>query len=112
MSQENFTADPQDVQANKVMAILAYLGLLVFIPLFAAKESRFARFHTNQGLILCIVGFLIWLASMVLSFVSPFFGFISLLNFVILIFAIIGIVNAANGQMKELPLIGKFRIIK
>ena len=29
MSQENFTADPQDVQANKVMAILAYFGLLV-----------------------------------------------------------------------------------
>ena len=52
MSQENFTADPQDVQANKVMAILAYFGLLVFVPLFAAKESRFARFHTNQGLIL------------------------------------------------------------
>lgn len=49
MSQENFTADPQDVQANKVMAILAYFGLLVFVPLFAAKESRFARFHTNQG---------------------------------------------------------------
>ena len=112
MSQENFTADPQDVQANKVMAILAYLGLLVFIPLFAAKESPFARFHTNQGLILCIAGVLIWLASTVLSFVSLFFSFINLLNFVILIFAIIGIVNAANGQMKELPLIGKFRIIK
>ena len=44
MSQENFTADPQDVQANKVMAILAYFGLLVFVPLFAAKESRFARY--------------------------------------------------------------------
>ena len=112
MSQENFTADPQDVRTNKVMAILAYLGFLVFIPLFAAKESRFARFHTNQGLILLIAGFLIWLASMVLTFVSPFFSFISLLNFVILVFAIIGIVNAANGQMKELPLIGKFRIIK
>ena len=29
MSQENFTADPQDVQANKVMAILAYFGIFV-----------------------------------------------------------------------------------
>ena len=65
MSQENFTADPQDVQANKVMAILAYFGLFVLIPLFAAKESPFARFHTNQGLILLIAGFVIGLASMV-----------------------------------------------
>lgn len=112
MSQENFTADPQDVQANKVMAILAYFGLLVLIPLFAAKESPFARFHANQGLILLIAGFVIWLVSMVLTFVSPFFGIISLLNIVILVFAIIGIINAAKGEMKELPLVGKFRIIK
>jgi len=112
MSQENFTADPQDVQANKVMAILAYFGLLVLIPLFAAKESPFARFHANQGLILLIAGFVIWLVSTVLTFVSPFLGIISLLNIVILVFAIIGIINAAKGEMKELPLVGKFRIIK
>ncbi|MGP1421887.1 MAG: DUF4870 domain-containing protein [Tannerella sp.] len=112
MSQENFTADPQDVQANKVMAILAYFGILVLVPLFAAKESPFARFHANQGLILCIIWFVILLASMVLTFVSPFFGIISLLNIVILVFAIIGIINAAKGEMKELPLVGKFRIIK
>ena len=112
MSQENFTADPQDVQANKVMAILAYFGLFVLIPLFAAKESPFARFHTNQGLILLIAGFVIWLVSTVLTFVSPFFGIINLLNFVIIVFAIIGIINAAKGEMKELPLVGKFRIIK
>ena len=72
MSQENFTADPQDVQANKVMVILAYFGLFVFVPLFAAKESRFARFHTNQGLIFLIAGFVIWLLSTVLIFVFLF----------------------------------------
>ena len=48
MSQENFTADPQDVQANKVMAILAYFGLFVLIPLFAAKESPFVIKSHNE----------------------------------------------------------------
>ena len=43
-----------DVQENKVMGILAYLSFLVLIPLFAARESPFARFHTNQGLVLAI----------------------------------------------------------
>lgn len=41
--------DPRDIQNNKVMAILAYFGILVLIPIFAAKESKFARFHANQG---------------------------------------------------------------
>lgn len=37
--------DPRDIQNNKVMAILAYFGILVLIPIFAAKESKFARFR-------------------------------------------------------------------
>ena len=38
---------PEDVQNNKVFAILAYIGILVLVPIFAAKESKFARFHAN-----------------------------------------------------------------
>ena len=33
------------------MAILAYFGILVLIPILAAKDSKFARFHANQGLL-------------------------------------------------------------
>ena len=43
-----------DVESNKAMAVLSYLGILVLVPLLGAKNSPFARFHTNQGLILCI----------------------------------------------------------
>ena len=42
----------EDIQENKMMAVLAYFGFLVFIPLFAAKRSKFARYHVKQGLIL------------------------------------------------------------
>lgn len=42
--------DKADVEQNKVMAILAYFGILVLIPILAAKDSKFARFHANQGL--------------------------------------------------------------
>ncbi len=112
MTQENITADPKDVQDNKVMAILAYFGILFLIPLFAAKESPFARFHTNQGCILFIVGVAIYILTTVLTFVSPFLALLGLINLVIFVFAIIGIINAAKGEMKELPIIGKYRIIK
>jgi len=112
--------DPADIQQSKAMGILAYLSFLVLIPLFAAKNSRFARYHTNQGLILFIVevaysivyGILnaILLAiSWRLAFIASIIGIVSI---VFLILAIIGIVNVVNGRAKALPIIGKFKILK
>ena len=99
--------DPEDVKNNKLMAALAYLGVLVFIPLFAAKESKFARFHTNQGLILLILSVVIYFIGRIGSLSTIAW----LLNAAVAILAIIGIINAVKGQTKALPLVGKYRII-
>ena len=112
--------DKADIEQNKVMAILAYLSWLVLIPLFAAPKSKFARYHANQGLVLAIVEIAWWIVQGILSAVlysiSWRLGFIStilgLVNIVFLIFAIIGIMNAAQGKAKALPIIGKFKILK
>lgn len=101
------TIDPSDISANKVMAILAYIGILVLIPLFAAKESKFARFHTNQGLILFICNIVIYFISLIPGLKAICW----ILSVAALVFAIIGIIGAAKGETKELPLIGKYRII-
>jgi len=37
---------------------------------------------------------------------------LGLFGFVFLVFCIMGIINAANGKMKPLPVIGTFTIIK
>lgn len=108
--------DPQDIQNNKAMAILAYLSWLVLIPLFAAKDSKFARFHVNQGLVLAI-GELIVLTIIGILTRIPFIGWIfgileSLAGLVFFILLIVGILNAANGKAKELPIVGKYRILK
>ena len=108
--------DQNDIQQNKAMAILAYLSWLVIIPIFAAKESKFARFHANQGLVLAIAEIICWVVLGILGNL-PFIGWIfsivdGLFSLVCLIFAVIGIVNAANGKAKELPVVGKFRILK
>ena len=97
--------DAKDISDNKVMAVLAYLSILVLIPLFAAKDSKFARYHTNQGLILFIVDIIV----SALTFI-PVIGW--LLSLATLVLTIIGIVNAAQGKAKELPLIGKFKLLK
>jgi uncharacterized membrane protein len=101
--------DPQDVEKNKVMAILAYI--IFFIPLIAARESKFAMYHANQGLVL-------FLAAVVINIVGgiiPFIGWFVILPFgwiAVLVFAIIGIINASKGEVKPLPLIGGISIIK
>ncbi len=103
------TADytPEDIEQNKVMGLLAYI--LFFIPLLAAKDSPFARYHANQGLVL----FLCALVSGVI-FIIPILGWIiaPILSIVITVLAVIGIINALNGKAKELPIIGKFKILK
>ncbi|MBQ9849365.1 MAG: hypothetical protein IJO36_01560 [Clostridia bacterium] len=99
--------DAQDIEKNKVMAVLAYI--LFLIPLLAAKDSKFARFHTNQGLVLFLGGII---ASVVA--VIPVIGWIvaPIAGLVITVLAVIGIINALNGRAKELPVIGKFKILK
>ena len=100
--------DPADIEKNKVMAGLAYL--IFFLPLLACPDSKYGRYHANQALILLIVGFG---GSLILSFI-PIIGWLLLpvFAFVVLVFAIIGLVNGFGGKVKPLPLIGKFTIIK
>lgn len=105
--------DPNDVQQNKVMAVLAYIGILFLVPLLAAPNSQYARFHTNQGLVLFLFDIVVGILIAVLAFI-PFIGLIvsSLLGLGVFVLMILGIVNAATGKANELPLIGKIRIIK
>lgn len=108
--------DPNDVAQNKGFGVLAYLSWLVLIPIFAAKKSPFARFHSNQGLILALTGLLWEVLRHILYAIMPrFLDWTVTLVFglgTLVLFAatILGIVNVANGQAKELPIIGKFRI--
>lgn len=107
------TPDANDVANNKIMAVLAYLGILFLVPLLAAKDSPFARFHANQGVLLFITNIAIYIIYFILLMVSPMIGMIAGLLFIgTLVLAILGIINAVKGEMKELPLIGKYRLIK
>lgn len=100
--------DAADIEKNKTMAGLAYI--LFFLPLIACPDSHYAKFHANQGLLLTI---LIVAGSIILG-VIPIIGWIIMPFFYIIttIWVIIGLINGLNGKAHEVPLIGKFRIIK
>ncbi|GAA5416105.1 hypothetical protein Pryu01_01137 [Paraliobacillus ryukyuensis] len=106
---ETNTTHTNDVQENKLVAILGYI--LFFIPLLAAKDSAFARYHANQGLILLLTSIAVNIIGAIIPIIGVFI-IIPIASIVIFVFFILGIVNAANGQMKPLPLIGGIEIIK
>lgn len=100
--------DMEDIEQNKTVAGLAYL--LFFLPLVTAPESKYGKFHANQGLILLILG----IAGNFILGIIPIIGWllVPLFGAFVLILGIMGMINGFNGRTKELPLIGKFRLIK
>ena len=124
-------SDP-DIEQHKGAAILAYICFL--IPLIAAPNSRFARYHANQGLIAFIIliaavvmvavlhaaelGLAYFMANMMnIAVLNYFFSCgLTLLQLGLLVgwvaLVIAGIVNAANGLTKPLPVLGHLSMIK
>ena len=84
---------------SKTVAIVSYItpiGWIIALIMNQSKKTDLGSFHIRQALLLFIVWF-------VLSFV-PVVGW--LLNIVILVFIIMGLVYAAQGQKKEVPVLG------
>ena len=99
--------DPKSNQM--VMAILAYLGILIVIPYIVAKDNPFVKFHIKQGLLVFIIYIILWLLSGIFGVNTFLLGLGSLFDLIylgLLVLTIIGIINAVQGQEKELPLIG------
>ncbi len=109
-------SDAADIEQNKVYAVLAYIGLLFLVPLLAAPNSKFARYHTNQGIVLFLAAIVLMAASMVVSII-PFIGCIAVfvsvaIGVAAVVFMVLGIINAASGLYKPLPLIGHYQLLK
>ena len=106
--QVNFT--PEDVNNGKTMAIISYL--IFFIPLLMddMKRNNYVMYHTEQATVLLIVNIL----AGIIGTITCGIGLILYIPWII--FLIMGIMNAAKGECKPLPLIGqygeKFNLVK
>lgn len=104
-------AQINDVEAHKILAVVAYIGILVVVPLISGKykNSPFLKFHTNQSLVFCIGYVVAMLTSLIPAIGSILGGILSMGIFVLQIICIIG---AVKGEMKPLPIIKEIKIIK
>ncbi len=131
-NQQNYgpVPDSQD-GGNKALAALSYFFLIVgIIALLVKNDSAFVKFHAIQGLALKVIyiivsaifGVLGIILAIILGFVdvalgangvlaslstfltSGICGILGLGEFVLVV---LGIINAAQGTMKPLPIIGE-----
>lgn len=105
-------AEQSDIDnSNKAMAILAYI--LFIIPLLAAKESKYARYHANQGLVLLLAVSTIHIVGAMFSLTDWMMIIpIGMLSVLVAAAAVIGVLHAVNGRMKPMPFIGKLKLIQ
>jgi uncharacterized membrane protein len=88
-----------------LMGILAYISVLVLIPLFLVKHDSFVRFHVRQGLVLLVIEIAMWVIG---DMIRGFGALASIINLAALVLSIIGIINVINKKEVALPLVGQF----
>lgn len=91
-------------QNRSLMLVLAYLGVLAVIPLVVEKNDPEVQWHAKHGLVLLVAEIALAFVIMIVTHVVPFLGCVLWLVWpLILIFHIILIVKAVNGQRVIIP---------
>ncbi len=86
--------------STKATGVLAYLTWIGFLIAYFAGDRNGAKFHLNQGLVLNLFGLLT--AVPLLGKIWSIFIFVCM---------VLGVINASQGQEKELPLIGSIHLL-
>lgn len=94
--------DSDYIEKGRGIAWLSYLGLLVIIPILLQKDNPYTKYHIKQGVALLIVS-VIWNVVWMVPFIGFVLGYIGWI--VLIVFTVIGIINALSGKEKPLPLI-------
>lgn len=96
--------------SRRIIFAAAYFGFFFFLPLALLPNSKEAKFHANQGLVLFIAN--LFFNALVQIINITFGGFFEILAALPPLLMAYGAYNAFRGEMKELPVVGKIRLIK
>jgi len=108
--QQKFNITPEEIEAGKGMALVSYI--IFWLPLLMEehRKNKFVMYHTQQSIILAIT----YTAASIIAVITCGIGIILFIP--ILVFQIMGIINAIQGVVKPVPLIGqlgeKFNLVK
>ena len=120
MSTDPLAADenpisPEDLdEEDKVMLVFSYLWVLALVP-FMVTRREYVRWHAKQGLILCGVSCLVFLAMIfvgaILATLTKVFAWLfafALINLVLLYLALalVCVIKAIRGERWAIPFLG------
>lgn len=98
---------------DTLMGILSYLGLLALIPFLIKDQTPFVRAHAVRGMNLMLLEIIAWVAVGIFSWIPVLNSILSaVVGVASFVLSLIGIINVANHDNKDLPLIGSIRLIK
>ena len=121
--------DSRDIEKHKDTSYLCYISVFALIPAFTQSEdSKYIRFHANQGLALAIVEIICLILAVISKLLSDAFIDSYLFVFVALpallifsittfiltfsfFFTIFGIVQLRSGAAYKIPLLGNWDIL-
>lgn len=91
---------------DKTVAIIAYITIIGFIAaivIHSNKKTKLGAFHLRQCLGIFLTGF-----ACSFLMIIPILGWIAapLIGLCLLVFWIMGLISAINGQIKPVPLFG------
>ncbi len=87
-----------DAKTTSIVAYLTWIGLIIAV---VAGDKEGAKFHVNQALVIMLFSLLS---------IIPCIGWIW--GIFMIVCWIMGLVAAINQEEKEVPLIGKIKILK
>lgn len=107
---ETNTSNSSEDKAVAILSYITLIGFIIAIVLHGNNKTRLGSFHLKQALGLMLFSIGVWFAFIIIAFIP----LINMLLFLIapltwlgiLVLIIMGIINAANGEMKPLPLVG------
>ncbi len=98
--------------AAGAIAYITFIPAIVFLAMPPYNTSPYVRFHAWQSIFFSIVAFVFYVALTIISMVGMFFapflmGIVHLVLFLALFLLwILCVIQAVNGKMYQLPLIG------
>ena len=119
-----FTTD--DINKNKNNALICYIPFVCLYFVFngGIKKSAYLKYHANQGLDLTILSVLVYFGTKVLSSIFEEDAFlvnsiptwleviIAIMYFICFLYMLFGVISTVNGTSRELPIIGKIKLIR
>jgi len=89
--------------------IVSYLTIIGFVVAYVAGEKEASKFHLNQGLVIGL-GYLV---SYIIGYIPLIGGLASwILSILLFVCMVIGLIGAAKGEEKEIPLLGALKLLK